>query len=218
MPNHHEYVEPIVVRGRQQNFLKQPPYPLHSQEIYGHSAGVLDNNHRGILRQPTAEDFLRPDHPLPAPPPKEYDSDQDLPVIEPDSYLEESSSEEHEPQHANARSQQSNVAVPKRHFTTANAKAHSKVEIRPDFQRSQSEVITSSQPPTRTNEPAISEGHSTPVRVPSIGVDMYQPALGGLQMVSSIQRSKSKRDRVRRFINVLNPFHRERKFGRQQRR
>lgn len=48
-----------------------------------------DHWHRGSsLRQPVAEGFLRPQYPLPPPPVEEHGSDQELPIIEPDSYLE----------------------------------------------------------------------------------------------------------------------------------
>ena len=92
------------------------------QDIDGHSVNAINGNHSSIIRQPTA-DFLRLGHPLPAPPIQEYDLDQDLPVIEPDSYLYEDFNKEHELQHANAQYQQSSVVAPKRHSTTANVKA-----------------------------------------------------------------------------------------------
>ncbi|KAG9194450.1 hypothetical protein G6011_04485 [Alternaria panax] len=218
MPDHNHYVEPIIAGGRRsQSFLRSPPYPLHDQDPNGQLASTMHGNSSGIIRQPTAEDFLRPDHPLPAPPPKGYDLDQDLPVIKPDSYLPENFHNEHEPQQANSQHQQSSVAGPKRYSTTANPLAHSRLRTRPNYRRSQSELIPSSCVPVLSLDPTMSEHHSTLERVPTIGVDMYQPALGGLQMVSGVQRSSSKRDCVRRWLSDLNPFHKERKFGRQRR-
>jgi hypothetical protein len=211
MPSYNEYIEPIVARsGREQDFLRTPPYPLHSQDIDRNSASTIHCSLNRMIRQPTAEDFLRPDHPLPAPPPEVYNSDQDLPVIEPDSYLHEDFNNEHE-------LQQPSASVPERYPTTASVKPHFKLELRLNNKRSQSEHIRPSHVPAPTYESTISEHHTTPIRVPAIGVDMYQPALGGLQTVSGIQRSNSKRDRIKRFMSGLNPFHRVRKFGRQQR-
>jgi hypothetical protein len=214
MLDHNDYVGPIMARGRgEHSFLQSPPYPLHGHENNEQSTSSLQLYHHSSIRQPTAEDFLRPDHPLPVPPPKVYDSDQNLPVIEPDSYLPEGfDSTNFEPQ-----SQQQVAAAPKRHHTTAAAKAPSKPTPRQDYKRSQSELIAPSHGPTLAHESAVPEHHSTPVRVPTINSDMYQPALGGLQRLPGVQRKDSKRNRVKRFMSSLNPFRHERKFGRQQR-
>jgi hypothetical protein len=213
MPNHNDYVEPIMARGRiEQGFQLPPPYPLHDQYTNQRSMSGVDGTRSGSIRQPTADDFLRPDHPLPAPPTEEYDSDQDLPVIEPESYLPESF---HTAQ-ANAQSQYAFPVTPKRHHTTATVNVPHEVETRPKHKRSQSELIPPSYASALSFEPRVSEHHSTPVRVPTIGVDMYQPALGGLQIISGVHRRDSKRDRVKRFMSNLNPFHCQRKFGRQQ--
>jgi len=80
--------------------------------------------------------------------------------------------------------------------------------------RQKFEIITSPNASALEHESSASEHHSTPVRVPTISSDMYQPALGGLQRVSGVQRRDSKRDRVKRFAKNLNPFRHERKFGR----
>jgi hypothetical protein len=213
MPNHNDYVEPIMARGRiEQGFQLPPPYPLYDQYMNRHSTSGTHGNRSGSIRQPTAEDFLRPDYPLPAPPTEEYDSDQDLPVIEPDSFLPEG----FDTVHANAQSQYSLIATPKRHHTTAAIKTPHERETMLKYKRSQSELVPPSHASALSIEPRVSEHHSTPVRVPNIGVDMYQPALGGLQIVPGVQRRNSKRDRLKRFMNGLNPFHRRRKFGRQQ--
>jgi hypothetical protein len=214
MPDHNDYVGPIMARGRgEDSFLKSPPYPLHGHEDDEQSTNSLQLYHDSSIRQPTAEDFLRPDHPLPVPPPKVYDSDQDLPVIEPDSYLPEGfDSTNFEPQ-----SQQQVAAAPKRHHTNAVAIAPSKPKPRQDYKRSHSELIVPSHEPALVQEPAVPEHYSAPVRVPTINSDMYQPALGGLQRLSGVQRKDSKRNRVKRFMSSLNPFRHERKFGRQQR-
>ncbi|KAH6882186.1 hypothetical protein BKA58DRAFT_433959 [Alternaria rosae] len=214
MPDHNEYVESIMARKRREyGFIRAPPYPLHGHDTDDHSKGAMQGNSSGSLRQPTAEDFLRSNHPLPAPPTEEYNSDQDLPVIEPDPYLPEGLKEGH----LGGLSQQS-MAAPKRHYTTAAtaAKTSRISQEKPKHKRARSELIAPSHAPSLEHEPSMSEHHSTSVRVPTISSDMYQPALGGLQRVSGVQRRNSKRDRVKRFVKDLCPFRHERKFGRPQ--
>lgn len=215
IPDHNEYVEPMVARERRgHGFIRAPPYPLHGHDMDDHFKGAMQGNSSGSLRQPTAEDFLRYNHLLPAPPTEEYNSDQDLPVIEPDSYLPEGLKD----RHPGGLSQQS-VAAPKRHYTTAAATAAKTSHIsqgKPKHKRARSELIAPSHAPSLEHEPSMSEHHSTPVRVPTISSDMYQPALGGLQRVSGVQRKDSKLDRVKRFVKDSCPFRHERKFGRPQ--
>jgi hypothetical protein len=216
MPDHNKYVKPILAGSRRdQDVLQSPPYPIHGQYIEGRLAGAMHNNERSIIRRPTTEDYLRLDHPLPAPPP-EYDSDQDLPVIEPDSYLPENFHNEHEPQQVDTQFQKSCLTVPERHSAAANALTHPKSAIKPNYKHSQPDIISNSHVPVLAYEPTMPEHYGTPERVPTISVDMYQPALGGLQMVSGMQRSDSKRDRVRHWMKVHDPFRRGREFGRQQ--
>jgi len=211
MPDHNEYVGPIMDRERREyGFARSPPYPLHGHDVNEHPKSAMYGNNSGLIRQPTAEDFLRSDHPLPAPPAEEYDSDQDLPIIEPDSFLPESSNHTH----LDDLSQQP-VAAPKRHSTTAAAAKTTCIsEEKSKHKRPQSGINIPPNASGLEHESVVSEHHSTPVRVPTISSDMYQPALGGLQRVSGVQRRDSKRDRVKRFAKNLNPFRHERKFGR----
>ncbi|CAI9634380.1 unnamed protein product [Alternaria burnsii] len=215
MPDHNKYVKSILAESRRdQDLLQSPPYPIHGQCIEGRSAGAMHNNGSNI-RRPTTEDYLRSDHPLPAPPP-EYDSDQDLPVIEPDSCFPENFHNEHEPQQVDTQFQESYLTVPERHSAAANALTYPKSAIKPNYKHSQPDIISNSHVPVLAYEPTMPEHYGTPERVPTISVDMYQPALGGLQMVSGMQRSDSKRNRVWRWMKGHNPFRRGREFERQQ--
>jgi hypothetical protein len=92
MPDQYEYSDPAVGRRNARNQAGQPQlssqpvfYPLIEQNW--HTTHDIYHGFSGFIHHPTAEDFLRADHPLPAPPNEVYDSDQNLPIIEPDSCL-----------------------------------------------------------------------------------------------------------------------------------
>ncbi|EUC28935.1 hypothetical protein COCCADRAFT_107826 [Bipolaris zeicola 26-R-13] len=95
MPDHSEFVAAAISRqnttqlsSAMQSKTKPPPYPLHDETVHTQSTNIVHNSYDIYLRQPTAEDFLRQQHPLPPPPVEVCDIGQDLPVIQPDSYLE----------------------------------------------------------------------------------------------------------------------------------
>jgi hypothetical protein len=212
MPDLNVFIRPIIARSNARQAARQPqgntrppPYPLSGPVFGTTSEGSV---HRAYsVRQPTAEDFLRPQHPLPAPPIEEYDSDQDLPIIEPDSH--EYFFSPPNTHHTGVQPQTSNPDFPARHLITANAKSHRVPGSKPAHRRFQYALAGPSQ--------SGSEHQNTPVRVNTMNSDMYQPALGGLQKISGIQRKDSKRDRVKRFMKNIIPFRREREFGRASR-
>jgi hypothetical protein len=189
------------------------PYPVHESNHTMEPAKPFmvdmitgDQWHRGgSLRQPVAEDFLRTQHPLPAPPVEEHDSDQEMEIIEPDSYLTHASGVE--AQEANEAQQ----AGPDRHSTigTSQPLTMSKPDAGP--QRSESELDTPSRTsniPDHEHEPEVVD---TPPRIPTMGDDMFSPVLGGLQRLPSVPvRKESKMGRLKRFFS----FRKKRQYGR----
>ncbi|EFQ92487.1 hypothetical protein PTT_10379 [Pyrenophora teres f. teres 0-1] len=172
MPDHHDYVSPILTTNSCQHNLRQlPPYPLyeddHEADIYG--------GHGDFFRLPIGEDD-RSRKPLP--PSKIYDSDQDLPVIDPGLYLPEASDAHHDDAQPNAS------------------------------EHSQTELALPPRLPSAASETLLSDHSSPAVRVPTMRSDMYQPTMGGLHRLSTVQRKGSKRDRIKRFMCGLKPFHR----------
>ncbi|KAF1831073.1 hypothetical protein BDW02DRAFT_70307 [Decorospora gaudefroyi] len=221
MPDHNQYVVPVIARrnARQaahqpQKSTRPPPYPLHDQDVETDSSGGVHSSYSSPVRQPKAEDYLRPQHPLPAPPTEEYDSDQDLPVIEPDSYVHENLSNRPKMHHTEAHTHTPDALVPNRRSTVANGKPHHTVGIAPAQNRSQSVLVQPSRAPSLAYESSASARQNTTARVHTMSSDMYQPALGGLQRISGIKRTDSKRDRLKRFMRNMIPFHRRREFGR----
>jgi hypothetical protein len=221
MPDLNEHVGPVLARGNARQAARQPqgntrpvPYPLHDQDVQPYSEDDIHGAYGGLIHQPTEEDFLRPHQPLPVPP-AEYDSDQDLSVIEPDSH-EYFLSMPHA-DHAAVQTQAANRGIPTRRSTTANPKSHRLLGIAPAQKRSKADLVGPSHAPSLTNEQPASMHQNTPVRVGTMCSDMYQPALGGLQKITGIQRKDSKRDRFKRFVKGMNPFQRQREFGRASR-
>jgi hypothetical protein len=219
MPDLNEFFGSVIAQSNARQAARQPrgntelgPYPTHNHDVAKYSR---DGTHRACsesIRQATAEDFLRPQHPLPAPPIEEYDSDQDLPVIEPDSHEYFLSAPKG--YHLVIPSPTPDPNVPTRRSTTANARSRRIFGLAPAPKRTQSILVGPSQAPSLANEQSASEQQDSLKRDNTMGNDMYQPALGGLQSTSRIQRKDSKRDRVKRFMNGLNPFRRHREFGR----
>ncbi|EUC40692.1 hypothetical protein COCMIDRAFT_30398 [Bipolaris oryzae ATCC 44560] len=95
MPDHNEFVAAAISRrnttqlsSTMQVEIQSPPYLLYDENVDTPSTYIVQSAHDIYFHQPTAEDFSRQHHPLPPPPVEVYDIDQNLPVIEPDSYLE----------------------------------------------------------------------------------------------------------------------------------
>jgi hypothetical protein len=218
MPDLNEFVDPVTARSNARRAARQPrenprpaPYPMHDQDIAAYSGDGVHSVYSDSIRQPTVEDFLRPQHPLPPPPIEEYESDQDLPIIEPDSHEYFFSAPK--PSRGGIRSYNPDSGTPTRRSTTANIKSRRVFGLAPTHKRSQSVLIRPSHALYLANPQSAPELQITPVRVNTMSSDMYQPALGGLQRISGIQRKVSKRDRVKRFIKSMNPFRRQREFG-----
>jgi hypothetical protein len=219
MPDLNEFVGPVIARSNAREVARQPrentrpaPYPMHDQDVATYSGDGAHRAYSDSIRQPIAEDFLRPQHPLPPPPIEEYESDQDLPIIEPDSHEYFFSAPK--PSRGGIQSYTPDSGTPTRRSTTANVKSHRIFGLAPAHKRSQSVLIRPSHALYLANAQSAPELQITPVRVNTMSSDMYQPALGGLQRISGIQRKVSKRDCVKRFIKGMNPFRRQREFGR----
>jgi hypothetical protein len=162
------------------------------------------------IRQPVAEDFLRHHHPLPAPP-VEYDSDQDLPVIEPISYWHDVDADDH---HLPRPERADNVTVGRRD-TIATTKPLNIVKTGPAHKRSQSVMNL---PSHASYKPDATAGFGTPVPTPipapAISDDMFSPITGGLhRLESGPVRKPTKMGRLRRFFS----FKHRREFGRASR-
>ncbi|KAF1944318.1 hypothetical protein EJ02DRAFT_420399 [Clathrospora elynae] len=222
MPDHTEYTSPIIARRNANGGLLQsqvgprpPPYPVHDQDFDTSGMGP-QHGFNSFYRQATADDFLRPQHPLPAPPVEVYDSDQELPVIETDSYLHED--QLNEPGAYNAiEFNTSNAAALGRCQSVFNAESNHMLLLAPAHQHSETVTSGGLYVSSPLLEPMMSEPAGAVVRVQSMDSDMYQPALGGLHNISGIKRKDSKRDRVKRFCQDMNLFRRRREFGRASR-
>ena len=194
------------------------PYPLHEVQQLAEQPFMVDllsgdQWHRGgSIRQPVAEDYLRPQHPLPAPPVEEHDSDQELPVIEPDSYLDPSLStvqQSHQPHDVGT------VSLGRRD-TIATTKPFNIVKPDPAHKRSKSALALPSHTarPSSLAESGRMKREDTAVHVPSMTNDFFSPVLGGLQRLPSAPPKKeSKSERLKRFFS----FRRGRKYGRASR-
>jgi hypothetical protein len=165
------------------------------------------------IRQPVAEDFLQPHHPLPPPPVAEYDSEQDLPVIEPASYLNEPSAIESDSDLGDVlvneepvMSNQASSTDLSRRRTIASTKPLNIVK-KPDpvhNKRSKSALAMSSHAsPSPVVTLRVDGYQDAPLRIRTIGSDMFSSALGGLHRLPDIAvRKESKRDRFKRFFSI----------------
>jgi hypothetical protein len=213
MPDLNEFVGNARQAARQpRENTRLAPYPMHDQGVAAYSGHGVHSGCSDSIRQPTAEDFLRPQHPLPPPPIEEYESDQDLPIIEPDSHEYFFSAPK--PSRGGIQSYTPYTDTPTRRSTTANVKSYRIFGLAPAHTRSHSVLARPSHVLYLANAQCAPELQNTPVRANTMSSDMYQPALGGLQRISGIQRKVSKRERVKRFIKGMNPFRRQREFGR----
>jgi len=191
------------------------PYPVHEAPEPG-MVDLLsgDQWHRGgSLRQPVAEDFLRPQKALPAPPVEGRDEEievevaepddwvNEVPATEPDSYFHDVPVTSQQPSHL-----QSHATELDRRDTIAplSVVIPSPVPERPN--------TAPPRPESAQSESAVSERQDTPTRVPAMANDFFSPVLGGLQRLPSTPQKESKSERVRRFFSF-----RRRKYGRASR-
>lgn len=183
------------------------PYPLH--ETYPveqpHMIDLVsgDRFHRTeSIRQPVAEDFLRPQRTFSAPPARivetdqhldiiepieEHAEDQTLPVIEPDSYFHYFPDSTHSP-HLDMS----------RRATMATAQPSNLLEVVPEPKRSKSAA-----------DGRVAH-NSEQAEVPNIGADEFDPAHGGLHALPTIPQKKvSKMSRIRHWLSG-----KDRRYGR----
>lgn len=144
------------------------------------------------FRQPIAEDFLRRNHPRPAPPVAVYKEDQHLPIFEPDEHFESESFAHHE-----ARRPQSASAIsPQRSDSVAYTRTLSISKTDPSHRRSKSAADIP------VVEAEAIESESNAKVVPDIGMDEFSPVLGGLhRLPSAPARKPSKLHRLKRFLS-----------------
>jgi hypothetical protein len=189
------------------------PYPLDESQHTAEPSHMVDlwsgeRFHRAdSIRQPVAEDYLQPRRPLPPLPIEEHDSDQDLPIIEPDSYSHSVYADDHylsQPK----RADEVNLS---RRDTIATTRSLSIVKTRLVHKRSKSAINLS----TRTSQDFDTpESQGTPVPVAAMGDDMFSPVLGGLHQIPSVPaRRPSKMSRLKRFFS----FKGRRQYGRASR-
>lgn len=194
-------------------FPEGAPYPLDESHHAPEPLHIVDlvsgeRFHRvDSIRQPVAEDFLRPNHPLPAPL-IEYDSDQDLPIIEPYSHWNDVLADDH---HLSRPERADNVNVGRRE-TIATTKPLNVVKAGPTHKRPKSAINLLSH---ASHKSGTTAGPGTPVPTPdpapAIGDDMFSPVTGGLHRLESAPvRKPSKRGRLKRFFSLKH----RRKYGR----
>jgi hypothetical protein len=185
------------------------PYPLdESQQTVEppHMVDLMSGEqfHRAdSIRQPIAEDFLEPHRLLPALPIEEYmhDSDQNLPIIEPDS----DSNAIHTGNHYMSRPERVVKVNIGRRDTIATTQPLSAVKAGPSHKRSKSAVNL---PNHSSQNSEIPEGQKTPVPVAAMGADMFSPVLGGLhRLPSAPARRPSKMKRLRWFFSFKRRQH-----------
>jgi hypothetical protein len=213
--SHYQPLRTSSVPFRLVAFPKGAPYPLgelqHAPEPLLVDLVSGEPFHRAdSIRQPVAEDFLRPNYPLPSPP-VEYDSDQDQPVIEPHSYWHDMDADGH---HLSRLGRADNVNVPQR-ATIATAKPINVVKASLTHKRSKS---VRNLPSHTSHKSDITESLDTPVPTPvpapAIDDDMFSPVMGGLHLLESVPvRKQSKMRRLKRFFS----FKHHREFGRASR-
>ncbi|KAF2845463.1 hypothetical protein T440DRAFT_483347 [Plenodomus tracheiphilus IPT5] len=142
------------------------------------------------VRQASMGDYSRKIHPLPPPPASEHDSDQDLPVIEPGTHLDDT------PDY--------NTAVPDDlNFRTLNLitnTANNVVDTDEPNMNANVAGNNTSIPIGPIAESNFSDYGNDISRMPT---DEYTSALGGLHNISAIQRKESKRERTKRFFKGL---------------
>jgi hypothetical protein len=182
-------------------FSDDAPYPLDESQPTAEPSHMVDlwsgeRFHRAdSIRQPVAEDYLQPHRPLPPLPIKEYDSDQELPVIEPDTYLNGVHADDRyisQPE----RADEVNLG---RRDTIATTRPMNMVKTRLVHKRSHSAINLSTRTSQEFDTP---ESQGTPIPVAAMGDDMFSPVLGGLHRISSAPtRRPSKIGRLKRFFS-----------------
>lgn len=222
MPDHNDFIPLTVLRGSRRQSLgapqlraPSPPYPLYDEDEDVSSENIRYNYHSTSFRQPTAEYVLRPQHPLRPPPVEEHNSDQNLPVVELDSYLQGDSVQLHDDHPINPQLADRNTSVPRRPSPEPGRTSTCHDELVTTNECSQSESLPPSDASLQVSQSPTVDQHA---RVQSIDSDMYQPALGGLHKISEIQRKDSKRNRFKRAMSRLNPLRCKRRSGRGSRR
>lgn len=172
------------------------PYPIYDQ------TGDMHSKHGAWFGQSTAEDFLRPQRPLPSPLVEIHGSDHDLPVIEPDSYLYSDSSEESNKHPASSQPSNLDAIAPRRHPTETNAKSSPHLGHTPTSENPRPGLPLPPHAPSLQQEPTPPNFHAC---VQSVSSDMCNPAFGGLQKMSDIRHKESRCDRIKRAMNRLSP-------------
>jgi hypothetical protein len=185
------------------------PYPLHESAHHANQPGVINllsgNLYRriGSIRQPLAADFLRPDYPLPAPPAKGHDSDQESSTVEPDFYSPAAPASEH----LASRSHSAGAVV----HTPASTRPLCIVQAAPTLRHSQSMVATPSNSGGALQGSATRDRRDNGPAVPVIATDTFSSALGGLhRLPTAPTRKPSKLDRIKRLFSLG----RHRQYGR----
>jgi hypothetical protein len=210
--SHHQPLRTSSMPFRLVAFPEGAPDPLeelkHAQEPLLVNLVSGERFHRAdSIRQPVAEDFLRPNHPLPAPPIK-YDSDQDLPVIEPHCYWHHVDADEH---HLSRPERADNINVAQCDMI-ATTKPLNIIRAGPTHKHSNSVMNMPSHTSHKSDTIAsLDTPVPTSVLVSAIGDDMFSPVTGGLHRLESVPvRKRSGMRRLKRFFSLKH--HRE--FGR----
>jgi hypothetical protein len=182
------------------------PYPLDESQNTAEPSHMVnlwsgERFHRvESIRQPVAEDYLRPHRPLPPIPIEEHDSDQDLPIIEPESYWNDLHADDYplsQPEHAdevNLGGRGTISATRCLNIVKAGPVHKSAINLPT---RASHEFHIGTLP-----EFGDPDAQDAPVTVAAIGDDMFSPVLGGLHRIPSAPaRKSSKMDRLKRFFS-----------------
>jgi hypothetical protein len=185
------------------------PYPLHESAHHANQPGMIDlisgdvYRRVGSIRQPLAEDFLRPEYPLLAPPAKGHDSDQESSTVE----LASCSPAAPASEHLAPRSLSAGAVV----HTPASTRPLCIVQAAPALRHSQSMVAIPSDSRNALQGSATPDRRDKGSAVPVIATDTFSSALGGLhRLPTAPTRKPSKLDRIKRFFSLR----RHRQYGR----
>ncbi|KAF1841275.1 uncharacterized protein K460DRAFT_410663 [Cucurbitaria berberidis CBS 394.84] len=197
MPDVEMYVGPVIRRSNakkrkrvSQSSSRSPPYPVHDQE-----KSTTSTHLGGSIRQPTAEDFIKLEYPLQAPPNDENDPARDLPVIEADSSLHDCLLNETDTHRFEISSESLISTSIRRNSTDSVANPGRVFEQEPSHKRSKSVLDT---PSSLKLETTIFEPEVTPARISTIGSDMFSPSLGGLKKIAGAPKKEKTLERVKR--------------------
>ncbi|KAF1919543.1 hypothetical protein BDU57DRAFT_527539 [Ampelomyces quisqualis] len=175
------------------------PYPIHDSRPSKEQQHIVDLlsgqrfQRADIIRQPMAEDFLQSHRSLPAPPVRRHDSDQDLPIIEPDSYFPRVSASDR----LYSRSQSAGSADLTRRERITSPKPLPAVDSDPTQQHPVSAAAIF---PHEFDETEVEDCVAP---APAMESDMFSPALGGLHRLESAPiRRPSRLGRLKRFFSA----------------